>query len=112
MTTYVLENQRHRVSAKILPYEADGRWHYRLELRTARDQMFGPASARGFVHLPVAINEALQELDEMSATLPDTERQVLMLWSKQANRAAWAGISDEKRDEMYQDERKARSGRR
>lgn len=33
-----------------------------------------------------------------------TQKKVMLLWARQVNRAAWEGISDEKRASMYEAE--------
>ena len=111
MTKYVLENQRHRIYASIEAREKDSLWVCKITLSTAGTRQ-STTGAKGFLHLPVAINDALQFLDERAASLPDAERQVITLWLRQTNRQAWAGISDEQRDLMYQEEHKFRLRRK
>jgi len=111
MTKYVLENQRHRIDASIEAKEKDSLWVCKISLSTLGTRE-STTRAKGFLHLPVAINDALQFLDERAASLPDAERQVITLWLRQTNRQAWAGITDEQRDLMYQEEHKFRLGRK
>lgn len=100
-----------KLTARVVLTENAGLWLMRVSLRTtsSKAERKLPQSAK---HLPVAINLALQELEQMGASLPDTEHQLLMMWIRQTNRNAWAGISDEKRAAMYQDERKTAPGRK
>ena len=110
MSSYVLENQRNKIEASIDLREIDGRWYYKMWFRTPESSMSTtmPAKGKGYVHRAVALNEALQDLDKSTTTLSETQRQVLKLWFKQANRQAWEGISVDMRVSMYQDELNAR----
>lgn len=62
------------------------------------------ALRRQHVHAQVAINEGLQLLMNSLDRLTSTQRQVLLLWARQVNRDVWAGITDEEREKMYQEE--------
>lgn len=109
MTELLFEHPR--LTARAVLTENAGLWLMKVSLRTptSKTERKPALSAK---HMAVAINLALQELEKMGASLPETEHQLLMMWIRQTNRNAWAGISDEKRAAMYQDERKTAPGRK
>lgn len=113
MSLYELENKSHGISAAIAVHQEGSRWHFAVRLSTRMTRMaesFSDSPTNWAMSKPVAINMACQKLEKAGAILPEMQRQVLMLWLKQTNRAAFAGISDEARDELYALERQARTG--
>lgn len=114
MSLFELDNKSHGISAAIAVHQEGSRWHFAVRMSTRMTRMaesFSDSPTNWAMSKPVAINMACQKLEMAGASLPETQRQVLMLWLKQTNRSAFAGISDDARDALYANERKARTGR-
>ncbi len=101
-----LENKASGIAVSMSIHFDGRRWRPVLRYSVA-----GSRKGRGvistkadYLHPQVAINEGLKHMLEILSDADVTQKKVMLLWARQVNRAAWEGISDERRASMYEAE--------